>query len=56
MTNKMIICSIILILAVCFHNWLGFTMGYLVGKLAKMNESKKRYVNKKLIFTKLYNR
>lgn len=34
--------GIILILVVCLHNWLGFIMGYLVGKLTKMNESKKR--------------
>lgn len=34
--------NISLILAVCFHNWIGFGLGYLVGALTNMNNEKKK--------------
>lgn len=32
----------LLILAVCFHNWIGFILGYVVGKFTNMNDAKTR--------------
>lgn len=30
----------LLILAVCLHNWIGFVLGYVVGKIVNMNDAK----------------
>lgn len=30
----------LLVLAVCFHNWIGFGLGYIVGKFMSMNDEK----------------
>ncbi|MDO4690982.1 MAG: bile acid:sodium symporter family protein [Fusobacterium sp.] len=32
----------LLILAVCLHNWIGFLLGYTVGKFTNMNDEKKK--------------
>lgn len=34
--------GMILIVAVCVHNWLGFALGYMAGSLTRMNEAKKK--------------
>lgn len=34
--------GMILIVAVCLHNWLGFVLGYMAGALTGMNEAKKK--------------
>ena len=34
--------GLLLVLAVCLHNWIGFILGYFIGKIISMNDAKKR--------------
>lgn len=40
--NNLLNSGYLLILAVCLHNWIGFLLGYIVGKIVNMNSAKRK--------------